>query len=348
MKTAILSLLIAIAVAGFSFYQFEYQKQERTQFKQSLANLDNNINKLESNAGQTKNTVNELLNKYQSLTLEDDWKIAEISHLLRLAGIELEISRDVPTTIRLMDAADNLIGSMPNPKYLPIREQITKEKLNLQAVKLPDIEKIWFQIGALMDQISKLPTRGSLVGTLGVKAEKDLLHQSNSKSNAGRKTDSNTNAGTGTNGMDIKLVATNNIANGIQVENVENAENIGTSKTSAWEKGLQSSWKELKDLIKIQRHTQPIEPILKEPEQALARENLLLLFEQIRWAILHGNNAVYQSSISEAKQWLNNYFEMNDSHVQQIQTSLDELAKIDLRPALPEIGQALKALQNKG
>lgn len=348
MKTAILSLLIAIAVAGFSFYQFQYQKQETSDFKQSLANLSDNVNKLESNAGQTKTTVNELLNKYQSLTLEDDWKIAEISHFLRLAGIELEISRDVPTTIRLMDAADNLIGSMPNPKYLAIREQIAKEKLSLQAVKLPDIEKIWFQVGALMDQISKLPTRGSLVGSLGVKAEQDLLHQSNSKLNASMKTDSNVNANTNTNGFDIKLVATNNSANGMQVENAENVGNVGTTKTADWEKGLQSSWRELKDLIKIQRHTEPIEPILKEPEQALARENLLLLFEQIRWAILHGNNAVYQRSISEAKQWLNNYFEMNDSHVQQIQASLDELAKIDLHPALPKIGQALKALQNKG
>lgn len=313
-------------MAGLGIYQFEKINRENLQTQQVLGNIESNIAKISNEASKNKTNLIELQGKYQSLKLEENWKISEANHLLRLAVVELQVSRDVPTSLRLLEAAETHLSGIQDPQLFPIRDLIAKEKAALQAVKLPDLEKLWLQVGALIDQIPSLPTRG-------------MRNIENQNPNA----NANANA-------NLKLNATQsslqipNLAVKTEVESEKSSEN----KTAEWKKSLKSSWQEFKTLVKIQRHSAPIEPILKESEQVLAKENLLLIFEQLRWAILHTNNAVYQRSISEAKQWLNQYFEASDSRTQQMQTSLDELAKVDLRPALPDIGQALQALQNKG
>ncbi len=370
MKTAILSLIIAIAVAAFSIFQFEKNNQESQQTDQALTDIQSKIVKINAEATQTKNTLTELLGKYQSLTLEGKWKLSEASHFLRLAAIELQISRDVPTSLRLLEAAEDLLNSIPDPKLLPLRSQIAKEKAALQALQLPDLEKLWSRVGALMDQIPSLPTRGVRMGNQAKNPVEDQeqdqddvqeqrpLQEQDQKQNQSQMQNAKPDQKPDQKqvGKPIPMQTDDQSDNEAEHPTEHQTENQTEHQTNTtvpasvgwWKKGLHNTWNELKGLIKVQRHTAPIEPILNESEQALAKENLLLIFEQIRWAILQSNNTVYQESIQNAKQWLNHYFENTDSRTRHIQDALNDLAKIDLRPPLPDIGQALNELKNKG
>lgn len=319
MKTALLSLIIILALAGFSFFQFEKINKENVQLQNALSNIEANLTKLDADASKTKASLNELQGKFSTLKLEENWKISEASHLLRLAVVEIQVSRDVATTLHLLDAADNHLSTIQDPKLLPVRELIAKEKAALQAIQLPDLDKLWLKVGILIDQIPSLPTRG---------IRKDNEKSQDQNQNPEAKQD---------------LLKNPELSVTMPEATTETA-----TDTSTWKKGLATTWHELKGLIKIQHHDAAIEPVLNESEQALAKENLLLILEQVRWAILHTNNTVYQGSLLEAKQWLNRYFEANDNRTQAMQASLDELAKIDLRPVLPDVGQALQAIQNKG
>lgn len=331
MKTTILSLLLALfatAMAGLCIFQLENQQLEANQREATLKKLDKNLNALETDSRSTQTALSNVMDKYQSLTAEGAWKIAEIEHFLRMAAIELQISSNVSTSLRLLEAADNLLSSMPDPKFFPIRDLIAKEMASIQASQLPDLEKLWLQVSALRDQIPKLQSRG-IPGANTKNKNKDNNNDNDKQNNQTQ--DSNTLT----------------LPPDIITEAIHTPETLHPKEPpSDWQKGLESTWHQLKDLIKIQRHSKTLEPILNETEQALAKENLLLMLDQIRWAILNKNNTVYQESISDAKEWLNQYFEPSDSHLQQFQASLNELAKINLRPTLPEIGQSLKALQN--
>lgn len=123
------------------------------------------------------------------------------------------------------------------------------------------------------------------------------------------------------------------------------SQNTDTEKPG-WKMELQRNLQRFKDLVKIQQHSKPIEPILSESQQALAQETLRLLLEQLRWSILHGNVAVYQTSLQQSVEWLKTYFELSNDQVKQVETTLAELSTVELRPKLPEIGTALPLLQN--
>lgn len=348
MKTAIISLLFAVfasALAGLSILKLENQQQYTSQTEQKLAKLESHVTALQNESATIQKSLSELLSQYRSLTAESAWKIAEVNHFLRMASLELQVSRNVSTTLRLLEAADAILSSLPDPKFFPVREAIAKEIANVGAIQFPDLEKLWLQVGGLMNQIPELKIRGIPSSNAMVSTN------TNANANANANAHGNANANANANTQEIQNQNTNDIQISTEMitEAIQTSDPLHPHPKEAshdWKKGLASTWAELKDLVKLQRHSKPLEPILNETEQVLAREKLMLIFEQIRWAILNGNNTVYQQSLLEATQWLNQYFEAADKKTEALKQSLKDLAKINLRPALPNIEQSLKELNN--
>jgi uncharacterized protein HemX len=98
-----------------------------------------------------------------------------------------------------------------------------------------------------------------------------------------------------------------------------------------------NSWADIKDLIKIRHYSKPVEPILIETEQAMIKENLRLLLEQIRFAILSNESKIYLQAIKETEQWLSKYFDDTTQAVKDIQGALATLSEVDLHSKLPTI-----------
>lgn len=119
-----------------------------------------------------------------------------------------------------------------------------------------------------------------------------------------------------------------------------------TEETPGWQKGAEVSLHELKDLIKIRRHTKPIEPIIEDEEELLAKEHLRLMLSQIRFSILETKEKMYQESIKDALQWLNDYFESTNQQVIHTEDKLKSLAHIHLKPNLPSLQDTLQQFQS--
>lgn len=310
MKTAILSLALAILIGALGYYQFERNEKSFFDIQNRLSGLETSLNSLTKLQTEIRPEIAQLEKNLQALKQEENWKLSESAQLLRLAIENLQISRDPKTSLRLLETADNHLNAMHDPKLLPVREKIAQDKAALQALKLPDLDTIWLTLGTLIDTIPNLPSRG-----IRKVSETPTLEKA----------------------------APNTVVKENQTPEKKDNDNDNTPKKE-WNR----TWQELKDLIKIQRHTTAIEPILPESEQALAKENLRLILEQGRWAILHTNTLIYQRSLQEAIRWLNRYFEASADSVIHMKKSLEDLSKIELRPALPDIGQGLQLLESKG
>lgn len=129
----------------------------------------------------------------------------------------------------------------------------------------------------------------------------------------------------------------------------QKAEPKETSTDSSWKTLMQEGLDNLKGLVKVQRHSKPVEPILPQMEQVLVRENLRLLLEQVRLAIMSRDNEIFYKAIQEAHDWLSTYYEESQKEVRNVQHSLYALSKMNLSPPLPQLTSPafLKDLREK-
>jgi uncharacterized protein HemX len=114
-----------------------------------------------------------------------------------------------------------------------------------------------------------------------------------------------------------------------------------------WKAVFYSSIQQVKDLVKIRHHTQPVDPLLSESEQILIRENLRLLLEQMRAAVLARDQKIFERATEDLRQWLSQYYEATDQKVLDLQNTLGSLTHTNLTPTIASLlsAQQLEALR---
>jgi len=120
---------------------------------------------------------------------------------------------------------------------------------------------------------------------------------------------------------------------------------------SDWRTHADAVWSKLQKVIVIRNIDEPVKPLLAPEKAENLRLNIGLQIEQARLALLQGNTRLYQKNLQQADTWLGQYFNVGDE-VAALQKQLQQLATINLRPALPNISTSLAELQrlsqNKG
>lgn len=124
---------------------------------------------------------------------------------------------------------------------------------------------------------------------------------------------------------------------GTQLAETKPERDLELEQYPKWKQALFKSWYEIKDLVKIRHYAKPVEPVVQETQQVLIKENLRLLLEQIRIAILHNQNKVYHQAIQDTQNWLNQYFEESNSNVREVQNILSSMDTLNLQPELPKL-----------
>lgn len=113
-----------------------------------------------------------------------------------------------------------------------------------------------------------------------------------------------------------------------------------------WRRASAESWHTLKQLIVIRRVDKPIEPLPSVINQAYLQQNVQLLLQQARVAVLHNQADIYQSSLQQAKDWIKRYFSINVALTQSLTQNVSDLQKIDIAPPLPDLTKLEEAAQN--
>lgn len=286
MKTALLSLIIAISVALLSLFQFEKYQKFSLATQQRLSSLES---KLTSNAETTQAAIQELSTYHKSILSRvagGNSSLLEAESLSRLAQMRLQTDRDLKAAITLLSRAQEKVQKIDDPTLNVLLETLAHDLATLQNLALPDPTTLWLQIGTLIEQTANIPLRGIPPASSA---------------------------------MALPPVASS------------------TPITLPWQEALAKSWQDIKNLVKIRHYTKPVEPVLAETEQTMIKENLRLMLEEIRFAVLSNKNPIYQQAIQETLDWLRKYFDDNDQTVKDIQSGLMALAAINLFSELPMI-----------
>ncbi|MGR9086837.1 MAG: uroporphyrinogen-III C-methyltransferase, partial [Gammaproteobacteria bacterium] len=108
---------------------------------------------------------------------------------------------------------------------------------------------------------------------------------------------------------------------------------------------LNSALNELEEIVTIRRADQPIEEVLTPQQAQFIREQLRAKLEIMKIALVQQNEAIYLSSVLDAKNWLKKHFTQNDAASKFI-AELDRLNDLKIRSHFPNISDSLKMLRD--
>jgi len=138
----------------------------------------------------------------------------------------------------------------------------------------------------------------------------------------------------------------------IPEDDSESADFTLSENATDWRSNLAKTWdKFLSDFITVRRRSGNVEPIMSPQYQQNLRENLSLKLQLAQWATVEQKQKVYDQTLIETQQWLNEYFDMssveNQSFYQDIQQLKSEVISYDYPNSLLSLNAIRKVLADK-
>lgn len=173
-----LGFIGAASYAGYEGWQYwqAYQAEQQTQYaqlqqthEQLRGQLAGQLNKAQQ---QNQAAVKEEFESVQGKLLTQDqriaeifeqtqrmsgsksghWQISEAAFLLRMAGRKLWFEKDAETSIQLLKLADQQLANMTDSRLYPIRQKLSQDIAQLQAVNYASPTQKAIQLQALYSQ----------------------------------------------------------------------------------------------------------------------------------------------------------------------------------------------------
>jgi len=325
-KTAVLSLIIALAassgVGGLFYWNMQQQAVTKQailqQTQQSLASSELQVKQLLdqqkatfsaqltkdiakiSRDSQIKISQLEKVVERLSQNQPSDWLLHEAEYLIRIATRTVWLEHDTRSAIGLLQDADMRLKELKSPEVLPIRQLIRDDIELLRLMPQIDNEDTILTLMALNKQLKNLPVKLELI-------PKNFVTQ-----------------------VELNL-----------------SEDI-----SDWKENIAKTWQYFSDsFITIKKRDGKEEPLLSPQYQQNLRENLSLKLQLVQWSASEQKQKLYNQNLDDIQLWLEQYFDMtaveNKNFYQSIKKLKSEMVSYDYPSTLSSLNAIRKALEDK-
>ncbi|MEM7280142.1 MAG: uroporphyrinogen-III C-methyltransferase [Pseudomonadota bacterium] len=153
-------------------------------------------------------------------------------------------------------------------------------------------------------------------------------------------------------GMALQLQSLGERVAGLPIDNplptLDEQQQIQSSDTpeSGVDRAVSKVWGSVKGLVTVRRTDEGITPLMSQEDETLLRRNLELQLQIARLSLLQGKQEEFRTSLKAAREWLNQYFEIENPAVRNTIDRITEMESTEIRPALPDISGSLKALRS--
>ena len=119
--------------------------------------------RIDSDLAQLDRRVAELTETgFEAAAPQDSrWKILEANYFARLAAQKLELERDIPSAMTLLQRSDRALSESGSTNVLRVRQQLARDIEDLRSLSMPDQEAAIFRIQALIERVESLSLLGS-------------------------------------------------------------------------------------------------------------------------------------------------------------------------------------------
>ena len=307
-----LAALAGVGASAWAWYQLRGEQARIAALEGRVSALDGRLAGLQQSAAQSKNL--EALHD-RVVTLARAQRSSDAAYSARINALSARLSTGV-LSYRLDEAAALM-------RLAQSRLEVGRDAgASLRALELAD------QVLASTHASGLTPVRESLAGEIqAVKAvpRPDIA------------------------GAVARLGAVAATIEGLPLagEHFEKPASASTSPTPegwSWQ-GLGQAFKRAFSQLVVVRRGPEARPLLPPREAYFVRENVKLALVSARAALLERDPASYRASLEQARGWLERWFDTSNAGVKAADSTLQKLAGLNVNPALPTLGQALKRLQ---
>lgn len=104
-------------------------------------------------------------------------------------------------------------------------------------------------------------------------------------------------------------------------------------------------WGDVKGMVRLERMDQS-DPVLLAPAQSTyLRENVKIRLLTARLALLARDGRTYSADLSQARGWIERYFDVSDEQVQRVVADLAELEQVSIKTEAPALSDTFAALR---
>lgn len=118
--------------------------------------------RIDSDLAQLDRRVAELTETgFEAAPQDSRWKILEANYFARLAAHKLELERDIPSAMTLLQRSDRALSESGSTNVLRGRQQLARDIEVLRSMSIPDQEAAIFRLQALIERVESLSLLGS-------------------------------------------------------------------------------------------------------------------------------------------------------------------------------------------
>ncbi|MEA5444987.1 uroporphyrinogen-III C-methyltransferase [Gammaproteobacteria bacterium AB-CW1] len=119
----------------------------------------------------------------------------------------------------------------------------------------------------------------------------------------------------------------------------------GDDADGLWDRLRERGSGVLREMVTIRHEDMPIRPLLAPEQEYFLRRNLELKLESARLALLRGQPETWRATLSEARDWLESWYDLDDDAVAAMDEELARLAEQRIVSERPDIARSLERLQ---
>lgn len=177
---ALLLSIFAIGIAGVGGWLQQQQQQvgdnKQLLIDNDIRSLRNQLNNISQRDQQSSTNQKLMVDQFSALVKvqqthakqltelalveRDDWKLAEVEYLLRLAHQRVVLSHDANGAKQLLQTADDILFALGYSDLYAVRKQLAQDLAALSSAANTDNDGVYLQLLALADQASSVPFSG--------------------------------------------------------------------------------------------------------------------------------------------------------------------------------------------
>lgn len=325
-KLAVLALLIAIAAPTVHFAWQQQQKQQWAEQLQLTLQQDNKFaiaqlqTQLQQNLQQQETLFKQQLQqvKSQSVTANDS-KISQLKD--KISQLEKRLKQGQPSDWLLVES-EYLIRVAARTLWLEHDTATAISLLNDADARLSELnDPAYLSVREVIHQdikalqlMPKLQTDEIILALMAMSKQVPIL----------------------------PLAVANLAKNPATSASVELSEDI-----SDWQSNLAKTWQKfVDDFIRVRQRSGSIEPLIAPEQQAHLKQNLSLKIQLALWAASARKADIYQQTLMDIEQWLNDFFDMENDYNQRFAKALATLQQQRVSYHYPSDLSALSAIRN--
>ncbi|MDP2170694.1 MAG: uroporphyrinogen-III C-methyltransferase [Rhodocyclaceae bacterium] len=300
------------------------QRDAQAGTKQDRAALDAlqaKVGALDARAAEMQSQQLALETMYQELSrVREDRLLSEIEQEVAIAAQQLQLAGNVEAALIALQGAEARLAKSAQAQFLPLRKLLNRDIERLKALPGADVPGIAMKLNEILEAVPNLP----------------LAYEQRPAPTEAEKPPK---PGSAESSVKPPASTTTPAAPAAEPAKAFDWQALG----QAW---LADVWREVRQLVRIERIDRADPGLLSPRESLFLRENLRLRLLSARLGLLARDGSSFQSDIKQADEWLERYFDNRAPAVAAARATLKNLAKQNVMREPIELNETLAALRN--